>query len=229
MHTSKRPIIRIPKDEWNRKRQIEYFERLAVKDYRTFKRIVLGPLHLDTGFTKHYAQDQLQLTPRMLEIVQYPGQSQFYLFYIDSHNEVQNDTFHESMDDAMMQALLEFRVSPEEWEVVDDHFIGDANGVPQAIQDLQTQPVSVAEISPDDPQPRVDVYLTVAGTKSLNLMQVLVESVPGIGLLSAKTIVENAPRGICTDAPAGWASQIKAQLEKFGATVELRPTNASRS
>jgi ribosomal protein L7/L12 len=198
----------------------------TVNDYLILKRIVLSPRHVDTGFTKHYAQGQLQATPHALEIVQYPGQSQVYLFNLDSHDDVQNDTFHESVDDAVMQASLEFLVSPDEWEFVEESTVGDAAVVPDPSSGLETQSVSVAQIRPGDPQPRVDVYLAAVGPKALHVMQVLVESVPGIGLRAAKFIVDHAPCKICSDAPTDWASEIGDRLESFGAKVDLRPAAA---
>jgi hypothetical protein len=68
-----------------------------------------------TGKTKHYMGDE-QLPPAAkLQIVQYPGDEGFYLFYLDSDGEVMTDTYHDTLESALKQANFEYAVKQNEW------------------------------------------------------------------------------------------------------------------
>ena len=83
--------------------------------------VSLGPSHQPTGRTKHqyglpadYNPVDVP-TPRSLRIVRLESEEGYYLLYCDAQGVDLTDTFHESVEDAMAQAELEFTVRPEDW------------------------------------------------------------------------------------------------------------------
>ncbi len=87
-------------------------------DCRVLRRIRLSPEHGPTGNTRHYRDGGLLPPPVGLEIAWYPGETGYYLFYLDGSGDVQTDTWHQTLEDAMHQAEFEFRVKPDEWEAL---------------------------------------------------------------------------------------------------------------
>lgn len=92
----------------------------SVADVEELASVRLGPEHVATGFTKHFygLPDGPRVevpAPISLRIVRYGGDSACYLLYCDEAGNELTDTWHESLDDAMTQARLEFSVSPDEW------------------------------------------------------------------------------------------------------------------
>ena len=67
----------------------------------------------------------------------------------------------------------------------------------------------------------VDVVLTGAGDKKIQVIKV-VRAVTGLGLKEAKDLVDGAPGAVKEGAAKEEAESIKAQLEKAGASVELK-------
>jgi hypothetical protein len=47
----------------------------------------------------------------------HPG---YYLFYDDDTGQEMTDTWHETIEAALKQAHWEFRIRPEEWEIVEE-------------------------------------------------------------------------------------------------------------
>ncbi len=88
-----------------------------MSDHVVFRVTRLGPTHRPTGNTRHYRNGQLLPPPVSLQIAQYPDDAGYYLFYLDGDGEVQADTYHDSVEDALDQAEFEFGVRPDEWEV----------------------------------------------------------------------------------------------------------------
>lgn len=76
---------------------------------------VLDNRHRRTGATRHYANGELQTGFAGLAIATYGKDDSCYLFYCDSQWEVENDTFHRSLDDAKAQAEFEFLGVSETW------------------------------------------------------------------------------------------------------------------
>ncbi|MBR7003341.1 MAG: hypothetical protein IKI11_11875 [Neisseriaceae bacterium] len=68
-----------------------------------------------TGNTRHYANDGLLPEPIALSIVQYDGDSGFYLFYLDETGNEQTDTYHDNLDNAFKQAEFEFGIKKSDW------------------------------------------------------------------------------------------------------------------
>ncbi|HME81193.1 MAG TPA: 50S ribosomal protein L7/L12 [Candidatus Eremiobacteraceae bacterium] len=66
-----------------------------------------------------------------------------------------------------------------------------------------------------------DVILTAAGEKKINVIKVVREVVPGLGLKEAKDLVEGAPKPVKSGVTKEEAEAIKAKLEGEGAKVEI--------
>ena len=67
-----------------------------------------------------------------------------------------------------------------------------------------------------------DVILTAAGEKKINVIKVVREVVPGLGLKEAKDLVEGAPKAVKTGITKEEADAVKAKLEGEGAKVEIK-------
>jgi len=67
-----------------------------------------------------------------------------------------------------------------------------------------------------------DVMLTAIGDKKIQVIRVVREVVPGLGLKEAKDLVESAPAAIKEGVTKDEAEQIKAKLEETGATIEIK-------
>jgi large subunit ribosomal protein L7/L12 len=67
-----------------------------------------------------------------------------------------------------------------------------------------------------------DVILTAAGEKKINVIKVVREVVPGLGLKEAKDLVEGAPKAVKTGVTKEEAEAVKAKLEGEGAKVEIK-------
>ena len=71
-------------------------------------------------------------------------------------------------------------------------------------------------------QTEFDVVLTDAGAKKIEVIKLVREVVPALGLKEAKDLVEGAPKTVKEGANKEEADKIKATLEKVGAKVELK-------
>ncbi|MBI1341148.1 50S ribosomal protein L7/L12 [bacterium] len=71
-------------------------------------------------------------------------------------------------------------------------------------------------------QTEFDVVLTDAGDKKINVIKVVREIVPGLGLKEAKDLVEAAPKPIKEGVSKEEAQNIKKKLEESGAKVEIK-------
>jgi large subunit ribosomal protein L7/L12 len=67
-----------------------------------------------------------------------------------------------------------------------------------------------------------DVVLTAIGDKKIQVIRVVREVVPGLGLKEAKDLVEGAPTPVKEGVTKDEAEQVKAKLEETGATVEIK-------
>ena len=67
-----------------------------------------------------------------------------------------------------------------------------------------------------------DVILTAAGEKKINVIKVVREVVPGLGLKEAKDLVEGAPKPVKTGVTKEEAQTIRTKLEAEGAKVEVQ-------
>lgn len=67
-----------------------------------------------------------------------------------------------------------------------------------------------------------DVVLTSAGDKKIQVIKVVREVIPGLGLKEAKDLVDAAPKAIKEGATKEEAEEMKAKLEAEGATIEIK-------
>jgi large subunit ribosomal protein L7/L12 len=90
-------------------------------------------------------------------------------------------------------------------------------------------PVAVAVAAPagdagdnaDDQNDTVDVILTSAGDKKIQVLKA-VRELTGLGLKEAKELVDSAPKPVKQGVDKAEAQQIKSKLEEQGATVDLK-------
>ena len=67
-----------------------------------------------------------------------------------------------------------------------------------------------------------DVILVDAGEKKINVIKLVREVQPSLGLKEAKELVEAAPKAVKEGAPKAEAEELKKKFEEAGATVELK-------
>ncbi len=67
-----------------------------------------------------------------------------------------------------------------------------------------------------------DVILANAGDKKIQVIKVVRELIPGLGLKEAKELVDSAPKPLKENVQKDEAEKIKAALEAEGATVEIK-------
>ena len=67
-----------------------------------------------------------------------------------------------------------------------------------------------------------DVVLKEAGAMKLNVIKVVRELKPGLGLKEAKDLVDNAPSTLGEALPKEAAEEMKKKLEEAGAVVEIK-------
>lgn len=71
-------------------------------------------------------------------------------------------------------------------------------------------------------QTEFDVVLMSAGEKKLDVIKVVREVIPGLGLKEAKDLVDAAPKPIKEGASKAEAEEIKGKLEAAGAKVDVK-------
>jgi len=74
----------------------------------------------------------------------------------------------------------------------------------------------------EDESGTVDVILTAAGDKKMQVIKEVRAIVAGLGLKEAKDLVDGAPKPVLEKVSKEDAEKAKAQLEEAGATVELK-------
>ena len=67
-----------------------------------------------------------------------------------------------------------------------------------------------------------DVVLKEAGAKKLNVIKVVREVKPGLGLKEAKELVDNAPKALKEGISKDDAEKLAAELKEAGAEVEVK-------
>jgi hypothetical protein len=90
---------------------------ISMNESKLLRHVRLGPSHPPTGKTRHcdMVGGSLRL-PSELRIVQYGGDSCFYLLYCDVSGRALTDTYHDAIEGALSQAEWEFCAKPDEWE-----------------------------------------------------------------------------------------------------------------
>jgi large subunit ribosomal protein L7/L12 len=79
-----------------------------------------------------------------------------------------------------------------------------------------------AAAAPVEAQTEFTVVLKDAGDKKINVIKVVREVVPSLGLKEAKDLVEAAPKPIKEAVSKEEAETIKKKLEEAGAKVEIK-------
>ncbi|MDX1292630.1 MAG: 50S ribosomal protein L7/L12 [Hyphomonas sp.] len=90
-------------------------------------------------------------------------------------------------------------------------------------------PVAVAAVAGGDAggaaaeeKTEFDVVLTDAGDKKINVIKLVREVQPSLGLKEAKELVEGAPKAVKEGASKEEAEELKKKFEEAGAKVELK-------
>ena len=78
-----------------------------------------------------------------------------------------------------------------------------------------------AEAEKEEEQTEFTVNLVGIGDKKIQVIKV-VRALTGLGLKEAKELVDNAPKPVKENIPKDEAEKIKTDLEKEGATVEIK-------
>ncbi|WP_051908276.1 hypothetical protein [Candidatus Odyssella acanthamoebae] len=84
-------------------------------DFKIIKRVFLNDTQ-GAIKTKHMVYGKVMTKPYQLQIIQYPGEKNVYLFYCDKEGHEITDSFHENIQDAMSQAEWEFDIRESDWE-----------------------------------------------------------------------------------------------------------------
>jgi hypothetical protein len=87
-------------------------------NYVVLQRVKLSSRHAPTGKTCHYQGAVLLPPPAELRIVKYSGDTGFYLLHLDAEGVDLTDTYHDTLEDAQIQAQWEFQIVPNEWETI---------------------------------------------------------------------------------------------------------------
>ena len=67
-----------------------------------------------------------------------------------------------------------------------------------------------------------DVVLKEAGAKKLNVIKIVREVKPGLGLKEAKDLVDNCPSTLAEGIAKEAAEELKKKLEDAGAVIEIK-------
>jgi large subunit ribosomal protein L7/L12 len=81
---------------------------------------------------------------------------------------------------------------------------------------------AAAPAAPVEEQTEFDVILTDAGEKKINVIKVVREVVPSLGLKEAKDLVEAAPKPIKEGVSKKEAEDLKKKFEEVGAKVTIK-------
>ncbi|MGH2835082.1 MAG: 50S ribosomal protein L7/L12 [Solirubrobacteraceae bacterium] len=82
-------------------------------------------------------------------------------------------------------------------------------------------PAGGGDAGADEGPSTVDVVLTAAGDKKIQVIKV-VRAATGLGLKEAKDLVDNAPKPVKEGIEKEEADKLKAELEEAGASVEYK-------
>lgn len=93
-------------------------------------------------------------------------------------------------------------------------------GVSAAAPVAVAGPAATAE--PVEEKTEFDVVLKEAGAKKINVIKVVREVLPGLGLKEAKDLVDGAPKTIKEGISKEAAEEMKKKFEEVGATIEIK-------
>lgn len=75
----------------------------------------LTEAHQPTGATSHRVDGKPVEAAAELRVMQFEGDSGFYLIHLDKNGEELTDTYHETVEQAFEQAHFEFGIARDEW------------------------------------------------------------------------------------------------------------------
>jgi large subunit ribosomal protein L7/L12 len=79
-----------------------------------------------------------------------------------------------------------------------------------------------AEAEAAEEQTAFDVVLAAVGANKIQVIKVVREISPGLGLKEAKDLVDSAPKSVLEGVTKDKAEEAKGKLEDAGATVEVK-------
>jgi large subunit ribosomal protein L7/L12 len=82
-------------------------------------------------------------------------------------------------------------------------------------------PAAAAAAPEEEVSSTVDVVLTAAGDKKIQVIKV-VRAATGLGLKEAKALVDEAPKPVKEGIERDEAEKLKAEIEEAGGSVELK-------
>ena len=83
--------------------------------------------------------------------------------------------------------------------------------------------VAGGEAAPaEEEKTEFDVVLKAAGAKKLNVIKIVREVKPGLGLKEAKDLVDNAPSTLAEGIAKEAAEELKKKFEEAGAVIEIK-------
>ena len=83
--------------------------------------------------------------------------------------------------------------------------------------------VAGGEAAPaEEEKTEFDVILKAAGAKKLNVIKIVREVKPGLGLKEAKDLVDNAPSTLAEAITKEAAEELKKKFEEAGAEIEIK-------
>lgn len=100
-------------------------------------------------------------------------------------------------------------------------YLEDKFGV-TAVAAVAAPAAGAAAAAPAEEKTSFTVVLTDGGATKLNVIKVVREVKPELGLMDAKKLVESAPQDLLTDVKKEVAEEAKKKLEGAGAKVELK-------
>jgi len=81
---------------------------------------------------------------------------------------------------------------------------------------------AAADSTPIEEKTSFDVVISEAGASKINVIKVVRELVPALGLKDAKDLVEAAPKAVLENVKKEVADEAKQKLEAAGAKVEVK-------
>ena len=95
---------------------------------------------------------------------------------------------------------------------------GVSAAAPVAVAGAAGAPAAAAE----EEKTEFDVILKAAGAKKLNVIKIVREVKPGLGLKEAKDLVDGAPSTLAEGIAKEAAEEMKKKFEEAGATIEIK-------
>lgn len=83
-------------------------------------------------------------------------------------------------------------------------------------------PAAAAAAEPAEEKTEFDVILKEAGPKKLNVIKIVREVKPGLGLKEAKEMVDGAPSTLAEGIAKEAAEEMKKKFEEAGAVIEIK-------